>query len=180
MPSRQTRQAYSWRGPVAQPILERRAPIVQQVVAHVCRRRHIQPRPRRRICLVLVVDRPKRGGRVGPGCLRQDVRHARYFQLALASRQGQFFDHVAIPVARGTVHAGVDRGRILAQDLLHAAHALEEMRPVVGTDGAQAGEAVGHDLIAGQGSGQRPGRRLTLLRQVGDLRGCLGQGGEDA
>ena len=33
-----TRQAGCRRGPVAQPLLERRAPIVQQVVAHVCSR----------------------------------------------------------------------------------------------------------------------------------------------
>jgi len=84
------------------------------------------------------------------------------------------------------VHAGVDRCRVVAQDLFHAAYALEEILPVVGAmvrrlvkQLATISSAVS-EPDRGREGGSLSEEDLQLLRQMGDLLGCLGQGGEDA
>ncbi|MNI38234.1 hypothetical protein D3C73_923670 [compost metagenome] len=63
---------------------------------------------------------------------------------------GQAFDHMAVAIAGGKVHVGVDRRRVRAQDLFDMAEQLDELAPVGRCQQAQAGDAVadGH-LVTG-------------------------------
>ncbi len=124
-------------GLVVRGFLQRRAPLVDQVVAYVR-----APRVAR-VALAGAV----RGGR-GPA--RGDVRAREFHRLerdVLFSHSRAFcdpLDHVPIAIARGEVHPGVVTRRVVTQDRLHAAATLDERAPVHPPDRAQTRDAVGH------------------------------------
>ncbi len=121
--------------------------------------------------------------------------------FTVAAVPGQAFEHMAVMVAGGEIHASVDPRGVLFQYLFDPAHQLDELAPVAGREQAQAGDAVADgDLVGGlllgvelhqaldvqpgfpqqlldPGQGQHQGRVLSLqaTRQLGDEGGGHGR-----
>ncbi|MDT4803918.1 hypothetical protein FQZ97_366840 [compost metagenome] len=134
-----------------------------------------------------------RGAGIGRGQRDGCARHL-FFRVRAVARQA--LDHMAVVVAGGEIHAGVDRRRVFLQHLLDAAHALDEGPPVGGREQAQAADAVAdghlvgglllgvhlhqaldaqprlgeHLLDPGQRQDQRGALALQAARQFGDER----------
>ena len=89
-------------------------------------------------------------GRARRGVTRQINRSEGHFAFTAGGALGQAFHHMAVVVAGSEVHRGIDACRVLAQDLLHMTHGLDEGAPVHAGQRAQTTDAVadGH-LISG-------------------------------
>ncbi len=88
-------------------------------------------------------------------------------------------DDLAIPVARLEVHAGIDLGRVLAQDLLDPADVLEDGLPIFDVYGAQVEDAGGDNRQVARVRhprllGRDIGRGARGLEQGGDQHGRAG------
>ena len=80
----------------------------------------------------------------------QVERRARDSCLVVLTRPGQPFHRMPIVIARGEVHASVDARRVLAQHLLHATHALDELAPIGCREHAQAVDTVADGDLFGR------------------------------
>ena len=84
-------------------------------------------------------------------------RLAGHVVLRPAAPLGDLLDGMAVTVASGEVHFGVEMRRILAQRLLDQAMLFDKFTPIVRAEKPEAGDAVAHRNLVG-------GLRLTFGR----------------
>ncbi len=96
------------------------------------------------------VRSPGAGVRPGLGLVRKLDRLARNLDLGQAAEAREALHHVPVPVARGEIHRRIDRIGILAQLLLHRAHAFDELAPVHRAEEPQAADAVADRHLVGR------------------------------
>ncbi len=106
------------------------------------------------------------GGQRGASAVHRQPRHRLF---APPGPPGHPLDRVAVAIAGGEVHARVEARRVLPQNRLHPALALDERLPVHPRDRAEAGDAVRHaDLGEGEPLGGLAGGLLRAQCLVRD------------
>ncbi len=87
---------------------------------------------------------------IGRDHLAELDRLAGHFELRQLAALGDTLNGVAIAIARGKIHRGIDSCRFAAQDLFDDAHLLDEITPIHRAEKSQTGNAVAdRNLVRG-------------------------------
>jgi hypothetical protein len=88
--------------------------------------------------------------------------------LGMIAAGRQLLDGFAVAVAGLEAHPGIDAGRIVAQDPLRLADALEERLPIRGLDRAQAADTARNDRLDRCVRRNRAARPIDLVGSAGE------------